>query len=295
MKKITLILTGVFLIAGTSAIGLATTGENENEVRTAVVTAEIEDNKTEIKLDESDDTNDEDAKSVVNQTAETNGGRISADEAVAIAQETLDGKLDEVELDTEDGVLVYEVELEYKDDDYDFKIDAHTGEILKIDDDLLKTPIADKVGISVEKVQQIVNELVPEGEIDDIELEMKNSRYVYEIEVDYKGEDGDIYIDAETGEVLKVEDDLAKLLEKEEGSNNESKGSTSSASDQSGERISYEKAGEVALKHVGRGYIDDIELERESGRLLFEVEVEYGDDDVDVYIDAISGEVVYVD
>ncbi|WP_416148462.1 PepSY domain-containing protein [Salipaludibacillus sp. HK11] len=289
MKKLTLILTGVFVIAGTSAIGLATSGDNENEVSKAVVTSGNEENTTETIQVELDDT------STVNETDRTSERRISGDEAVAIAQEMLDGTVDEVELDTEDGILVYEVELEYKGDDYDFKIDAHTGDIIKIDDDLMKTSIADNVTISVEEAKQIVMDLFPEGKIDDIELEMKQSRYVYEMEVEYKDEEGDIYIDAETGDVLKVEDDLTKLLEREEGTNERSDRSTSLASGQSGERISYEEAEEIALNHVGKGYIDDIELERENGRLLFEVEVEYGDNDFDVYIDAVTGEVMYVD
>ncbi|UJW56504.1 PepSY domain-containing protein [Bacillus sp. A116_S68] len=285
MKRLTIVLTVIFAIGGTAAVSLATNNtENEvgqvdlAEIDTAPTTANLDGEVTDKSLTKGKETNEE--------------ARISADEAVAIAQAELDGKLEDIELDTEDGRLVYEIELEYEGDDYDFKVDAYTGEIIKIDDDLLNTSIADGVSISVQEAKNIINELIPDGEIDDIELGKKDGRYVYEIDVDYRDEDGDIYIDAETGEVLKIEDDLAIFLDHVEAASElESYDNTHADV----ERISYEKAKKIALDYVGQGYVDDIELEVEKGMLLFEVEVESNNGDVDVYIDAYTGDVVHVD
>ncbi|MGJ9382804.1 PepSY domain-containing protein [Salipaludibacillus sp. CF4.18] len=273
MKKLTIILTTIFALGGTTALGMATTNSNVEQ-------AELQSN------------------TAVVDTVGAEEDKITEEEAVKIAQNTIDGKLDEVELDTDDGVQVYEVEIDFEGDDYDIKVDAYTGEIRETDDDLLNTPVADEVSISLEEAKKIVSELAPGGIIDDVDLEMKNSRYVYEIEVEINDEDGDVQIDAETGEILKLEDDLEKLLEGNSSSNeqinsSESKGNASK--ENKGEQISSEEAKEIALAHVGNGKVDDIELDNEDGLLLFEVEVEHNDDDVEVYIDAYTGEVVYVD
>ncbi|MCR6105257.1 PepSY domain-containing protein [Salipaludibacillus agaradhaerens] len=285
MKRLTIVLTVIFAIGGTAAVSLAT-NNTENEVG-QVDLAEIDTDPTTANLD-----GEVTDKSLTKGKETNEEARISADEAVAIAQAELDGKLGDIELDTEDGRLVYEIELEYEGDDYDFKVDAYTGEIIKIDDDLLNTSISDDVSISVQEAKNIIKELIPDGKIDDIELEKKEGRYVYEIDVDYRDEDGDIYIDAETGEVLKIEDDLAIFLDHVEATSELESYDKPHAD---GERISYEKAKKIALDYVGQGYVDDIELEVEKGMLLFEVEVESNNGDVDVYIDAYTGDVAHVD
>ncbi|WP_183041135.1 PepSY domain-containing protein [Salipaludibacillus neizhouensis] len=292
MKKLTIILTTIFALGGTTALGMATTNSNveqaELQSNTAVVdTVGAEEDKTQSVTENN-----------TNVSKDSSSDKITEEEAVKIAQNTIDGKLDEVELDTDDGVQVYEVEIDFEGDDYDIKVDAYTGEIRETDDDLLNTPVADEVSISLEEAKKIVSELAPGGNIDDVDLEMKNSRYVYEIEVEVNDEDGDVHIDAETGEVLKIEDDLEKLLEGNSASNeqkNSSESNDNASKDSKGEQISSEEAKEIALAHVGNGKVDDIELDNEDGLLLFEVEVEHNDDDVEVYIDAYTGEVVYVD
>lgn len=60
--------------------------------------------------------------------------------------------------------------------------------------------------------------------------------------------------------------------------------------------ISIEKVTEVAINKVG-GVIDSIELERENGRLIYEVELVVPDykDDVEVNVDAVTGKILKVD
>ncbi|WP_053360507.1 PepSY domain-containing protein [Bacillus sp. FJAT-27251] len=60
--------------------------------------------------------------------------------------------------------------------------------------------------------------------------------------------------------------------------------------------ISMNEAEEIAIKEAG-GSIESIELEKDDGRLIYEIELrsENGDDDVDVDVDAVTGEVLKVD
>lgn len=60
---------------------------------------------------------------------------ITAEEAKAIAENHLGGTAISVELENEDGYLVYGVHIVTEDGQYDVKIDAGTGEVLKVDND----------------------------------------------------------------------------------------------------------------------------------------------------------------
>ncbi|WP_019155393.1 PepSY domain-containing protein [Robertmurraya massiliosenegalensis] len=65
----------------------------------------------------------------------------------------------------------------------------------------------------------------------------------------------------------------------------------------SNDLITMDKAAEIATKKVD-GVVESINLEKEKGRLVYEVDFDgpYGDDDddIEVYVDAVSGEVVKV-
>lgn len=59
--------------------------------------------------------------------------RISIDDAMAIALERVPGEVVKVELDTENGLLIYEVDImNMQGVKYEVEIDARTGEVIKI-------------------------------------------------------------------------------------------------------------------------------------------------------------------
>lgn len=69
------------------------------------------------------------------------GGQISADEAYAAAlkyakKKSSDVRLKKNKLDMDDGILKYEIEFIENGIEYEFDIDAQTGQILKYEKDL---------------------------------------------------------------------------------------------------------------------------------------------------------------
>ena len=58
--------------------------------------------------------------------------------------------------------------------------------------------------------------------------------------------------------------------------------------------LSVEKVKEIALAEQD-GHIDDIELDNEDGYSYYEVDVENGDAEYDIYIEAYTGEVLHVE
>ena len=73
---------------------------------------------------------------VKNEASATNTAIITKEQAITIAQKKASGKVVKAKLDTDDGVQVYEIELRNGNVEYDFEIDAMTGEILEFEEDL---------------------------------------------------------------------------------------------------------------------------------------------------------------
>jgi uncharacterized membrane protein YkoI len=109
--------------------------------------------------------------------------------------------------------------------------------------------------------------------IDEIEFEREDGRYVY----DFEGWDGEfeyeMEIDAQTGEILSQEteadtdhDDILDL----DGI------------------ISPQEAMAIALEAAGSGYVEEWDLELENGFTVYEVDIEGGEDQD---VDAHTGEI----
>ncbi len=144
-------------------------------------------------------------------------------------------------------------------------------------------------GITISEVSDIVLAKVENGVITEMEHDRENGRLVYEIEVKNEQFEYDFKVDKQNGEILKEK--------KENRSQKKQKNPSSSTSINNESIISIEKAKEIALNEL-HGKIDEIELEREDGSFIYKVEIEpgqYEDDDVEVYIDGLTGKVLYVE
>ncbi|WP_078551461.1 PepSY domain-containing protein [Bacillus alkalicellulosilyticus] len=73
------------------------------------------------------------SSSKIEQEETINSGIISEEAAVEIALSIVAGKVDDIELEMENGLLVYEIEIETEqDEDVDIIINAYTGEVLSV-------------------------------------------------------------------------------------------------------------------------------------------------------------------
>lgn len=146
--------------------------------------------------------------------------KISREEALAIALKDADLTEDQitdldVELDRDDGKLHYDVDFEKDGKDYDYEIDAVTGDILRKEvpkapaastssntnpatdkKQLTKTEARDialkHAGLSVSQVQDL-----------EVELDRDDGTTHYDVEFEADGYEYDYEIHAETGKILK--------------------------------------------------------------------------------------------
>ena len=197
------------------------------------------------------------------------------------------------DLDRDDGRLVYDVEFytsDYK--EYDYEIDASTGAVLSYDYDAEYynggTGSA-TASITAERAKEIALNhaglTASQVTFARADLDRDDGRLVYDVEFytsDYK--EYDYEIDASTGAVLSYDYDAEHYSRPSNG------GSTST-----GAAISEARAREIALAQVSGAAdsnIRKVELDRDDGRLQYEVKIVYNNMEYDFDIDASTGSIL---
>lgn len=141
---------------------------------------------------------------------------VSEEEALETAREDAGVKAEEIgrsriKLEHDDGRLIYEVAFYVEKKEYDYEIDADTGEILKMDyeieQDFRIASGAEAVRKPETDIQKLVLEKVPGASEKDLrmKLEYEDGRLVYEGDILYEEYEYEFEADAETGELISWE------------------------------------------------------------------------------------------
>lgn len=135
---------------------------------------------------------------------------------------------------------------------------------------------------------------VVQGTVESVELERSRSGVLYyEVEIEKStGQEVDVLIDAYTGKSLGVRvDDDADDDDDYKAAAGTNAASTASAA---AAKISRQEAANIALKAAGGSEVLELDLDRDDGRLEYEVEVRISGGTSDVEIDAHTGKVLSV-
>ena len=214
----------------------------------------------------------------------------------------------EIEMDTSDGVMVYEVEFKAGGYEYDYEINASTGAVLKsekeADDDASKStskpasstgtkPAASVIGEAKAKTAALNHAGVSATAIREYEcqLDTEDGVRVYEVEFKAGGYEYDYEINATTGAVLKSEKEAD-----DDASKSTSKPASSTGTKPAASVIGEAKAKTAALNHAGvsataiREY--ECQLDTEDGVKVYEIEFKAGGYEYDYEINAATGAVL---
>ena len=130
----------------------------------------------------------------------------------------------------------------------------------------------------------------------ELEMDYERGAMIYELEFDWNGREYEYDIDANTGEILKSEGGPAENADggkKQENSKDDKNNEQPSAGSA---YIGEEKARSAALSHAGldgSGITEyECKLDREDGRMVYEIDFRCGGFEYEYHIDALSGEVV---
>ena len=223
-------------------------------------------------------------------------------------------------LDRDDGRMEYEIEFYTADKEYDYDIDAVTGEVVSCDFDAEHgdRPVAANAGaaeapgtqgepdaataatadapagadlsavaVTEEEARAIALKDAGRTEADvtfvRVKLDRDDGRLEYEIEFYADGKEYDYDIDAATGKILSRDDDAEHYAPPKQDA-------------QAGKEIGEAAAKEIALKDAGFAESEvsrlKIHLDRDDGRTVYDVEFHVGRMEYSYEIDAYSGEIL---
>ena len=144
------------------------------------------------------------------------------------------------------------------------------------------------------------SEYTGSGERTDVELEKKQGTTVFAVEfTESDGNEVDVYIDAETGDVVGMESDATEDEDEDEDDNDEGETEEDEAVEEAEQavlkaqaKVNQTEALTIAEKaYTGSGSFDEMDLDDESGTLVWEVAfVDANGDEVEVHVDAMTGE-----
>lgn len=125
------------------------------------------------------------------------------------------------------------------------------------------------------------------GHVDDIDLERKQDKVYYEVEIEQDNGEVDVQVDAKTGKVLAV---LNKDKKDDDDDDRDDLNSSAAAV-----KITSDQASSIASKNVSGGKVVKVELDRDDNRYIYEVELRTSNGEADVDIDAVTGKVLSID
>ncbi len=195
-----------------------------------------------------------------------------------------------VEFDSENGRMVYEVDIYTSDAEYEYDIDALTGEVVKYHHEshgsgVTSSPSAGNyIGEAAAKEAALAHAGVSSSDAVWLkaEFDREDGRYVYELKFTANGMKYEYKVDATSGEIFKFE------------SKTYNGGTTGTQSD--GTLIGEATAESTALSHAGVSSSDvtrmKVELDRDDGYTIYEVEFRVGYVEYEYKIDAYSGAIL---
>lgn len=126
-----------------------------------------------------------------------------------------------------------------------------------------------------------------EGNVESVELENKFGKRYFEVEIENGHKDVEIRIDAISGDVLSVKEDL------DDDDHDDDDSEKTAKSSQKGS-IPFQKAIEISEKEVS-GKVKDIDRDEDDDQLIYEVELKTNKGEAEVKINAVSGKVLDVE
>lgn len=213
------------------------------------------------------------------------GPDLTIDDIKEKVQSQYPGEITELELDEKGKNPVYEVEIVIEGKEYELVIDGNSGEVLKLDEKLMATnekkPTEAKSDTKAEKKTEAVE---PTKKEDSIQIKEKTAAS------DEKAEkkSPEKQVDNSKTETAKVENKPDNKVVKEEP---KSKPKESQAKKTI---ITEQEAINIALKQFS-GNVEEVDLDKDDGRLIYEIEIKSSRGDAEIEIDAYTGKVLVVD
>lgn len=205
-----------------------------------------------------------------------------------------DAEIEEVDLDADN---TFEVEFKAHGFEYEYEINALTGQILDVEIDLddnasKKKHVSNQNIITRDEARDVAlahaGLKLADVQMDEVDLDFEDGRYIYEVEFRANGFEYEYEIDARDKSILDIDKDADDDSEK---------------SDKEAQKsqfiMSREAARDIALAHAGLKLEDvqikEIDLDEDDGFYEYEIEFTANGFEYEYEIDAVSGRILDVE
>ena len=215
-------------------------------------------------------------------------------------------------LDTEDGRQVYDIEFYSGNTEYDYEIDAISGEIVSSDMDIENYTIPAQTAaqsnntagdIGIEKAKEIAmsHAGVSPGSISFVKakLDTEDGVKVYDIEFYSGNVEYDYEINAATGAIVSFDQDIENYAiptqaPAQTAAPTQVATQTAAPTQAASSDISVDRAKQIALSHAGVGFASftKVELDTDDGVRVYEIEFKVGNVEYEYEINASSGAII---
>lgn len=200
-----------------------------------------------------------------------------------------------IELDCEDGVMIYEVEFHTADSEYEYGIHATTGEVIHSEkeahpprDEENKPVLSPEITLIGE--EEAVSAALEHAGLEtadtvECELDKDHGKFYYEIEIVAGETEYEYLVDAVSGKVIRHQ--------KEHAEQKRPQPETEAAP----AVVDPDTVKQTVLAHAGVTEVSEYEceLKRDHGKLIYEIEFETAGAEYEYIVDAVSGEIMRFD
>lgn len=187
--------------------------------------------------------------------------KLSVEDVSDIVKDQYSGEITEIELEKDQNRVVYDVEVVNGDRKYEMKLDGNTGEIVILKE---KSAQKDQIVLDDSNKNEPNNQKEELGKQEDINKDKP--------------------IKQETPDQEKEQNQEKNQNQTEKPTTNHNKKTV----------IDAKEAIDIALNEFS-GTVTDLELEKEDGRLIYEIEIKAGREEAEIEIDAYTGEILVID
>lgn len=164
---------------------------------------------------------------------------------------------------------------------YELEVSRVTKEVTKLDSQKLDHRGATEVTLTTAEIEKLVKKQYPSAANLSVWLDEDDGYYIYEAALTADGCRIELELHPKTGEILERDMDYTYV-------------EPDSAAQSASSLIGYEKAKALALEQVPDAIITDIELEKESGTLVYEIELYKDGYEYDLLLNAQTGAKIYL-
>ena len=210
---------------------------------------------------------------------------LSEEEAIKFALEKIGSQANvkKVDLDQDDGIVYYDIDLFDDSHEYEIEIHASTGQVLKFEQDSKDQQLKNASNFMTKEaaIDAALGEIGKKASLSKVELDSDDFLPYYEVKMFDETFDYEIEIHASSGKVLNFEKELRENTE----------GDNQGVLDV--KYISESAAIQIALDKIGaNARVLEIELEKDDNPSKYELELTDGTYEYEVEIHAVSGVII---